>query len=702
MLCFWFYILIRLYLCRSLDDDASDLVGRGAKRGLIFYLPPEGTLVLNNIHEAPPGVIPLLQREVATATMAASMDDEDDDADEGAAGTPIRRPRCIFPRIIMVTEINVPALEQYATVIRVPPLRVRPQDIGDLANFFLRSLARRRRLGALYITPEAIKRLEAWQYPNNVRELQGMVERAVAQAMKSGDTTSTSGVIGEDVFWFASPERDLLRANLLKTIPVLRTFFRSDTWPKEINFKFTVYAFAAIVAILFLGPQDREHNFALNAFWCYWWPLSFIVYPFLGRVWCAVCPFMIYGELVQQWRLATGGVLRKWPREFMDKWGAWFLFGMFAAILIWEEVWDLPHTAALSSWLLLLITAGAMICSALFERRLWCRFLCPIGGMNGLFAKLSVTELRARQGVCAAECSTYTCYKGGPAVPPEGIESPGCPVYSHPAQLTDNRNCVLCMECLKACPHRSIEFRLRVPAADLWGGLHVPIPAESALMYMLLGAVYLHSLPTLLNEAGIDPGAAMGITPIHLAVSAGVLATPGAIAWGVDAGWRLVAQALIKRSAQAGTSLSFSSTGATGVAHAVSVLESAAVSYAGQAAKAPIVAPAKSFLELSYGYLPFVWSSTLAYYLPYFLTEGGNIIPVTASTFGLDPPPEWLPTLQAAPDVVTFLQGATVIGGTVLSLGMMRRIAGQPWRIVIHHCGLIVCFAAELWHILIQ
>jgi hypothetical protein len=30
---------------------------------------------------------------------------------------------------------------------------------------------------------------------------------------------------------------------------------------------------------------------------------------------CAVCPFMIYGEVVQRWRLATGATLAKWPRE---------------------------------------------------------------------------------------------------------------------------------------------------------------------------------------------------------------------------------------------------------------------------------------------------------------------------------------------------------------------------------------------------
>lgn len=87
--------------------------------------------------------------------------------------------------------------------------------------------------------------------------------------------------------------------------------------------------------------------------------------------------------------------------------GPWFLFALFAVILVWEEVWDLPQNAALSAWLLLLITAGAMACSAVFERRYWCRFLCPIGGMNALFAKLSMTELRAKPGVCSSEPSCF-------------------------------------------------------------------------------------------------------------------------------------------------------------------------------------------------------------------------------------------------------------------------------------------------------
>jgi polyferredoxin len=735
--------------CDRLDDDASELIGRGAKKGLLYWVPNEGTLILNNVHKAPPSVLPILQREVATASVASSMDltrvegfdlidGYDEDEDEvvvdvlTAAGTLARRkvPRCLFPRIIMTGEQRVPKLEEFATVIKVPPLRVRPEDIDDFAFYLLKTLSRQRGLGPLRLTPEALRQLEAGSYSNNVAELQAQVERAVAQSLKSSTVNSGTGgagasgkelIIGEEVFWFTNQGKDRLRLDLLRSLPNLRKFLRSDIWPDTINFKFTVYGFAALVLLLFLGPQDRDHNFGLNAFWCYWWPLSFIAFPFLGRVWCSICPFMIYGEIVQSMRKACGAPLMKWPKETMDKYGAWFLFGLFAAILVWEEVWDLPHEAALSSWLLLLITFGAMVGSFFFERRIWCRYLCPIGGMNGLFAKLSMTELRARQGVCSAECSTYTCYKGGPAVAPEGQESVGCPVYSHPAQLTDNRNCVLCMECLKACPHRSIEFRFRVPGADLWDGTHTVLGAEVCLMFMLLGAVFLHDLPLLLIDLDIDSYTIFSNRFVHIVVSIIVMAIPGVVAWGVDAGWRsLAAFSLAQSTESAGlttkslnnsvpqlatiTSTTLNTNNSTidpASARAISLLQSAAGSYTAQQVNAPIQAPIKPFVDLAYGYLPMVWAGTLAYYLRYGLTEAGRILPVTAATFGVEQPPKWLPVVEAPQEVVGFLQGSTLLFGVVAALIMTRRIAGQPWKTVIPQCGLIVGFTAGLWHLIL-
>ena len=105
--------------------------------------------------------------------------------------------------------------------------------------------------------------------------------------------------------------------------------------------------------------------------------------------------------------------------------------------------------------------------------------------------------------VYSGSCSTYHCYKGGPAEEPNGLETDGCPLGSHPAQLRDNANCSLCMECLKACPHSSVEVRLRPPLADLWGQ-HKTSPEELALLLMLFGAgmLYIDSASLLTTLAG--------------------------------------------------------------------------------------------------------------------------------------------------------------------------------------------------------
>lgn len=89
-------------------------------------------------------------------------------------------------------------------------------------------------------------------------------------------------------------QQDRYRLDLLRIFPQLRAFFRSDFFPEVINHRFTVYAFPVIVAILLFGPQDRQHNFCLNFFWDYWWAGSFLVYPFLGRIWCSGEPCSVY------------------------------------------------------------------------------------------------------------------------------------------------------------------------------------------------------------------------------------------------------------------------------------------------------------------------------------------------------------------------------------------------------------------------
>lgn len=174
-----------------------------------------------------------------------------------------------------------------------------------------------------------------------------------------------------------------------------------------------------------------------------------------------------------------------------------------AAILVWEDVWQLPNNAALTGWLLSLITAGgcvlsqvmfwrrcccrgesclsccpsmppapagpsavspprtiaflfpisaaagAVVCGVLFPRRFWCRHLCPIGGMNSLFAKVSATKLRSQAGVCSGGRAG-----GGSASASVGERCWGAAPGANAAAQAPSRACsLLACTSLLLCPH---------------------------------------------------------------------------------------------------------------------------------------------------------------------------------------------------------------------------------------------------------
>jgi len=64
--------------------------------------------------------------------------------------------------------------------LRVPALRERAEDIPDLANAIAHRLARRLGIGTPTITPAALEVLQKFNYPGNVRELENVLERALA------------------------------------------------------------------------------------------------------------------------------------------------------------------------------------------------------------------------------------------------------------------------------------------------------------------------------------------------------------------------------------------------------------------------------------------------------------------------------------------------------------------------------------------
>ncbi len=74
--------------------------------------------------------------------------------------------------------------------ISPPPLRERREDVPLLVEHFLERLSARHGKRVLGVTPDALARLQAYDFPGNVRELQNELERAVTLADPDGYLTA--------------------------------------------------------------------------------------------------------------------------------------------------------------------------------------------------------------------------------------------------------------------------------------------------------------------------------------------------------------------------------------------------------------------------------------------------------------------------------------------------------------------------------
>ena len=64
------------------------------------------------------------------------------------------------------------------TVMRIPPLRERVKDISVLANHILAEMSAQYSMPQKHLTPEALKVLTGCSWPGNIKQLQGVIERA--------------------------------------------------------------------------------------------------------------------------------------------------------------------------------------------------------------------------------------------------------------------------------------------------------------------------------------------------------------------------------------------------------------------------------------------------------------------------------------------------------------------------------------------
>ncbi len=247
----------------------------------------------------------------------------------------------------------------------------------------------------------------------------------------------------------------------LTRFPLIRSAVKSR-WPQLAVFAIMLagYLFAILAGLL--GTPVGSRNFSIVFVWITWWAILILVaVPFFGRGWCAVCPIPLPGEWLQR-----GAVLNppdgkpkwfnlRWPRALRNIWLqniSFLLLALFSSVLL-----TTPHVTGIVLAAMLFAAIGL---SMVFERRAFCRYMCPVGGFIGLYSQTAPMELRIKDKKVCASCVGKPCYNGS-------ANGYGCPWDVFPGGLTKNTYCGLCMECIRTCPYDNIAVNLRPFSTDL-------------------------------------------------------------------------------------------------------------------------------------------------------------------------------------------------------------------------------------------
>lgn len=259
---------------------------------------------------------------------------------------------------------------------------------------------------------------------------------------------------------------------------VASRFLRSRWYPTVLQIPVLIGT-VFIVYELVVGPLDADENVGATVMWVLWWSLLPIMVLFVGRFWCAICPFGLVSDLVQK----LVGANRRVPRFFRTN-AIGITIAVFWVVTWIEHIWGLSESPRGSAVLLLSVTAAAVVFGALYERRTWCRYVCFVGGLSSNYARAGMLELRGTHDICST-CEVEACYRGGEA-------GAGCHMFEYPRAMNSSAQCDLCAGCVKNCPNDSIRISPRIPTQELW---HVRRPRfeVSALAIAIVGIVLLEN-----------------------------------------------------------------------------------------------------------------------------------------------------------------------------------------------------------------
>lgn len=199
--------------------------------------------------------------------------------------------------------------------------------------------------------------------------------------------------------------------------------------------------FAVYTTDKLLLKELRNTNLPNLLVWSYWWPLIVMGAIFFGRVWCFVCPVELVTSLA-----ARVGLKKERPAWLTSGWA----ITVFYLVILSYAMHGLKihHNPYLMALYLVSIFSVSILTGLIFKKNTFCRYVCPVGYVLGLYSRLSMFGWRVKAPEVCRACKDKSCVKNEYG---DNIVYKSCGVDLYPAGVDDNMDCILCTGCLKSC-----------------------------------------------------------------------------------------------------------------------------------------------------------------------------------------------------------------------------------------------------------
>ena len=264
---------------------------------------------------------------------------------------------------------------------------------------------------------------------------------------------------------------------------------------RAFQFVFTLPMVLILFVILasgIYGTQNPGANFATVAVWTTWWIGVIFLIILSGSSWCLICPWSAvadWTERISFWGKKEGlSMAFNWPTLLKNR----HLATAFFIIVTWLELGLLiTYNPLNTAYLAFALVVLAVMTALVFEKKAFCRYVCFVGGIVGMYSNLAPVEIRSKDNEVCQACKSKDCITGNE-------KGYGCPTHEYPGGMSNNSNCIMCTECFKTCPSDNMSLNLRPLLADVSHGYKGRFD-ESILILTLLALTAYHGFTMLPN-----------------------------------------------------------------------------------------------------------------------------------------------------------------------------------------------------------